>query len=140
MHRVDAMQYVVEINDLEISKKHDLVLQEQDGYVSPPLVGIWARWPYFHNNAAPTLCAVLSPAEDRPLTYAWGRVRDPKLDFDADCNGFTAQPREHFEHTHDTTLEGLSNIGHDRDIFIVNGEEVFSPADKRDLIRFLQTL
>jgi hypothetical protein len=34
----------------------------------------------------------------------------------------------------------LSNLGHDARIFVVEGREIFSPADKRDLVRFLQTL
>ncbi|MFA5939689.1 MAG: hypothetical protein WC809_10085 [Sinimarinibacterium sp.] len=35
------------------------------GYLAPPLYGVWATAPYFHNGAVPTLWEVLQPA-DRP--------------------------------------------------------------------------
>ena len=38
---------------------------DPDGYVAPPLDGIWASAPYFHNGSVPTLWHVLHP-EDRP--------------------------------------------------------------------------
>lgn len=40
------------------------------GYVAPPLDGVWASAPYFHNGAVPTLWHVLHP-EARPA--AWRR-------------------------------------------------------------------
>lgn len=43
------------------------------GYVAPPLDGIWASAPYFHNGAVPTLWHVLNP-EERPAV--WLRSRD----------------------------------------------------------------
>ena len=38
------------------------------GYVAPPLDGIWASAPYFHNGAVPTLWGVLN-ADQRPLIW-----------------------------------------------------------------------
>ena len=39
-----------------------------DGYVAPPLDGVWASAPYFHNGSVPTLWHVLHPAE-RPAVW-----------------------------------------------------------------------
>lgn len=44
---------------------------EPTGYVAPPLDGLWASAPYFHNGSVPTLWHVLHPAE-RPK--AWRRT------------------------------------------------------------------
>lgn len=38
------------------------------GYLAPPLDGIWATAPYFHNGSVPTLWHVLHPSE-RPLVW-----------------------------------------------------------------------
>jgi hypothetical protein len=47
----------------------------KDGYVAPPLVGVWASAPYFHNGSVPTLDTVLN-SELRP--EIWSRDgRDP---------------------------------------------------------------
>ena len=49
------------------------VVEEPDGYVAPPLDGVWASGPYFHNGSVPTLWHVLHP-ERRPA--AWLRTED----------------------------------------------------------------
>ena len=38
------------------------------GYVAPPLDGVWASAPYFHNGSVPTLWHVLFP-KDRPVVW-----------------------------------------------------------------------
>jgi mono/diheme cytochrome c family protein len=43
------------------------------GYVAPPLDGVWASAPYFHNGSVPTLWHVLHP-EQRPVI--WRRTSD----------------------------------------------------------------
>src|SRR6185295_5791806 len=43
-------------------------LREPGGYVAPPLDGIWASSPYFHNGSVPTLWHVLHSAE-RPVVW-----------------------------------------------------------------------
>lgn len=45
------------------------------GYVAPPLVGVWASAPYFHNGSVPTLDTVLN-SELRPEIWARDN-RDP---------------------------------------------------------------
>jgi hypothetical protein len=44
------------------------------GYLAPPLYGVWATAPYFHNGSVPTIAQVLDPAA-RP-TY-WSRLSKP---------------------------------------------------------------
>ncbi len=51
------------------------------GYVTPPLHGVWASAPYFHNGSVPSVWAVLKP-EDRPKV--WRRQRsDTPVHFNA---------------------------------------------------------
>ncbi len=49
------------------------VVEEPDGYVAPPLDGVWASAPYFHNGSVPTLWHVLNP-DQRPVV--WLRSED----------------------------------------------------------------
>jgi len=144
-YRYRGMKSLEQLNNLAISKKNNILIRAQEGYVPPPLVGIWARWPYFHNNSAPSLCAVLSAAKDRPRFYYSGEAQSPATDFDADCNGYplgkaTPESWKVSEHLYDTRKPGMGNQGHDEDIFLENGEELLLPEQKRALIQFLQTL
>jgi exo-cleaving rubber dioxygenase len=41
---------------------------EPFGYIAPPLYGVWAGAPYFHNGSVPDLWGVLKPA-DRPAVW-----------------------------------------------------------------------
>lgn len=133
------MKSLEKLNDLEISKRFNTVIQAQQGYVAPPLVGIWARWPYFHNNSVPSLCALLSMPDERPKFYYSGEAVDPQSDFDFDCNGYplgnrTPENWKVSNHLYDTSKMGLSNQGHSK-----NYEQI-GTQERRDLIRFLQTL
>jgi mono/diheme cytochrome c family protein len=44
------------------------VLADPGGYLAPPLNGVWASAPYFHNGSVPTLWHVLRPAS-RPVVW-----------------------------------------------------------------------
>ncbi|MEO0812012.1 MAG: hypothetical protein AAFY60_04050, partial [Myxococcota bacterium] len=138
--RRESVNYMLELNDIQLNVDNGIVMEVQEGYVPPPLVGIWARWPYFHNMSAPSLCAVLTRADERPVRYRAGEPIDRDRDFDAECNGYPESAPAHFDVEFDTRIPGLGNSGHDERIFLKDGEEVFSPAEKRELIRFLQTL
>lgn len=48
--------------------------REDVGYLAPPLFGVWASSPYFHNGSVPTLRSVLHSAE-RPAI--WKRLDSP---------------------------------------------------------------
>ena len=48
--------------------------EEKVGYLAPPLYGVWASSPYFHNGSVPTLRQVLQPDERPPI---WSRQDSP---------------------------------------------------------------
>ena len=48
-----------------------VTVTDPDGYVAPPLDGVWASAPYFHNGSVPTLWHVLRP-DQRP--DVWRRI------------------------------------------------------------------
>lgn len=127
-----------DLNRLSLMKKMGTVVEPQKGYVPPPLVGIWARWPYFHNNSIPNLCALLTESSQRPKSYYSGEAIDPDVDFDQECNGYpigdkTPKHWKKKEHFFDTTKIGMSNSGHNKGIDL-------SSQEKKDLIMFLKTL
>ena len=144
-YRRQGMKSLEQLNDLSISKTNKIVIKEQKGYVPPPLVGIWARWPYFHNNSVPSLCAVLTPSALRPTFYYAGEAINTATDFDPDCNGYPTLDQvpaswRQAAFYYDTSRKGMSNAGHDVDIFIKDGQEILTAADKKALIKYLQTL
>ena len=112
----------------------------------PPLVGIWSRWPYMHNNSMGSLCEVLTVSSDRSKTFWTGPALDQNLDFDSSCVGFPKEedvPQEwtqNRENLYDTSRSGQSNSGHDERIFIREGREIYSRDQKMQIIEFLKTL
>lgn len=135
-----------ELNRLQISKNLNAVVVPQKGYVPPPLEGIWARFPYMHNNSIPSLCDLLKVGEKRVKTYWAVKAIDKGRDFDQDCVGYPGVSKipstlkKDLEYYFDTTKEGLSNKGHDQKIIIKDGIEVFTEIEKSELIEFLKTL
>lgn len=145
--RAQGMQALAEpLNSLAVSKKNGIVVKVQQGYVPPPLVGVWARWPYMHNNSIPSLCAVLTPTAQRPAVWDVGEARSKETDFDAECNGYPlgekapAEWKKNRWGRFDTSRKGMGNQGHDEGIFMTNGVSRFSSQDVKDLVHFLQTL
>jgi hypothetical protein len=53
---------------------------ESSGYLAPPLYGIWASAPYFHNGSVPNLWEVLKPTDRKTI---WRRVSAPAPGGDA---------------------------------------------------------
>ncbi len=144
-NRYLGMKSLEKLNDLTISKNNNTVIKAQVGYVPPPLVGIWSRWPYLHNNSIPNLCALLTRASDRPQIYYAGAANDQKTDFDFQCNGYplgdkTPDAWKKSEFRYNTKREGMHATGHDEGIFIEDGKELLSVEDKMNLITYLQTL
>ncbi len=133
-----------DLNRLEISKKLKTVIRPQKGYVPPPLVGIWSRWPYFHNNSIPNLCALLTEPQFRPKKFFMGEATDKATDFDFKCVGYPVKEvpakwkREQL--IYDTTKEGLSNAGHFKMLQNEDGSEKYLWEQKLEIIEFLKTL
>jgi mono/diheme cytochrome c family protein len=146
-NRYQAMKYFAsDLNNLAISKWMKTKVEPQVGYVPPPLVGIWARYPYFHNNSIPTLCDVLSTENNRPKKFVLGPAINKETDFDQDCVGYPIAnkiPKEWLkdsEAAFDTSKPGLRNIGHTKMLLKEDGTEKFSSVDKKDMVMFLKTL
>jgi mono/diheme cytochrome c family protein len=57
-----------------------VLLTESEGYVPPPLDGIWCRGPYLHNASVPTLEDMLRPPAERPVRFYVGGDTDYDLD------------------------------------------------------------
>ncbi len=112
---------------------------EPQGYVAPPLDGVWATAPYFHNGAVPTVYGVLTAAA-RPKYFR--RVGTFK-DYDTQNLGLKVEtlnasapkdaPAEARRRVVDTTLPGLSNAGHPFGFKL-------SEKEKRQVIEYLKTL
>lgn len=90
------------------------------GYQAPPLDGIWATAPYFHNGSVPTVHDVLK-SSTRPHTFTRS-YRTGRDDYDPVKLGFRIQELDHgadsslppFEQRkiYNTTLPGRGNAGH----------------------------
>jgi mono/diheme cytochrome c family protein len=114
-------------------------LDPQPGYVAPPLDGIWATAPFFHNGSVPTLDTLLDSSR-RPRY--WTRTYSDD-GFDPVNVGwsFTEVDHGHRDETDpamkkrifDTTLLGYGNGGH-------TFGDVFSEEERADLIEYLKTL
>jgi mono/diheme cytochrome c family protein len=90
------------------------------GYQAPPLDGIWATAPYFHNSSVPTVYHVLnSKARPKIFTRSFGTEVE---DYDAVKLGLKFAPLAHGaaakmsaverRKIYDTTLPGQANTGH----------------------------
>ncbi len=115
------------------------VESEPIGYLAPPLDGIWASAPYFHNGSVPTVYGVLTQ-EARPKYFR--RVGTIK-DYDAVNLGLKVEsltspppqsaPGEARRRVINTTLPGLGNQGHPFGFHLTEKE-------KRQVIEYLKTL
>lgn len=113
--------------------------EDPNGYVAPPLDGIWASAPYFHNGSVPTVYGVLTQ-EARPKYYR--RIGGAK-EYDAKDLGLKvevvpgpAAPElapEAQRRIVDTTKQGLGNQGHPFGFKL-------SEKEKRQVIEYLKML
>ncbi|MBX3411186.1 MAG: hypothetical protein KF708_00605 [Pirellulales bacterium] len=123
-----------------------------EGYVAPPLVGVWASAPYFHNGSVPTLATVLN-SQERPEIWA-REPRDPtaydldqvgmayatvsREDFDTSAAAASGKPffsQAAVDHSalYDTTAFGHGNSGH------TFGDRL-TDSERRAVIEFLKSL
>ena len=110
-----------------------------EGYIAPPLDGVWATAPYLHNGAVPTLAALLE-SDTRP-TY-WTRSFDSR-DYDEDAVGWRFDTLDHGKagerdvearaRIYDTTLPGYGNGGH------TYGDHL-DARERASLLAYLKTL
>jgi mono/diheme cytochrome c family protein len=111
------------------------------GYQAPPLDGVWATAPYFHNSSTPTVYHVLnSKARPKVFTRSYGTDKE---DYDQAKLGWKVRvldgPLEGnlsgFERRriYDTTRPGHSNAGH------TFGDD-FTEEERTAVIEYLKTL
>lgn len=105
---------------------------EEPVYSPPPLDGVWATAPYFHNGSVPTLEAVLDPSL-RPAIFRRSFVPE---DYDFERLGW---PFEEVDEkgddigVYDTTRPIYGNGGH-------TFAAALSEDERRDLLEYLKTL
>ena len=109
-------------------------MEATEGYVAPPLDGVWATAPYLHNGSVPTLEALLSPSK-RPKYFR--RSRDSR-DYDLRSVGwkytvFTSPGANAARDIYDTTKFGCGNEGHEF------GEQL-SEEERPAVLEYLKTL
>ena len=114
---------------------------EPKGYQAPPLDGVWATAPYFHNGSVPTLYDVLN-STTRPRIFT-RTYRTDHEDYDAVKVGWKVHTRERGvepgtsphqqRRIYDTRQPGRSNAGH------TFGDH-FSDEERRAVIEYLKTL
>lgn len=116
--------------------QHQTVV-DPDGYVAPPLDGVWASPPYFHNGSVPTLWHVLNPKQ-RPTIW-----RPISQEMDSQRIGLTIEVVGEVPSTEkddvirrsyfDTRKFGKSNRGHDF-------PESLTETEKTAMLEYLKTL
>lgn len=114
-----------------------VTVADPGGYVAPPLDGIWASAPYFHNGSVPTLWGVLNPS-DRPAV--WRPVSESLnselmgLDVEQTDRVSLAEPDPAVRRSYfDTRRSGKSNQGH---VY----PDALSDQEKRAVLEYLKTL
>lgn len=65
--------------------------KEVIGYQAPPLYGVWATAPYFHNGSVPTVEAVLDPSKRSPLWRRKLQTIGPVTGFDQSLAAYDFQ-------------------------------------------------
>lgn len=99
-----------------------------NGYVAPPLDGIWASAPYLHNGSVPTVEALLN-STIRPIYWK----KTGTYDHNALGHGFQVESTKTDLNTYDTTLRGYGNMGH------TFGDRL-SDSERMLIIEYLKTI
>jgi len=110
---------------------HPAQLTPYNGYIAPPLDGVWITAPYFHNGSVPTIEAVLN-SKIRPKY--WTRDFDStKYDYDKLGWKFQLVDAPGNKYIYNTTLPGYGNYGH------TFGDQL-SETERKAVIEYLKTL
>jgi mono/diheme cytochrome c family protein len=116
-------------------------VMESTGYQAPPLDGVWATAPYFHNGSAPTVYHVLnSTARPKYFTRSYGGQKE---DYDPAFLGLKIKvldrpadpklPGSERRKVYDTTLPGRGNGGH-------TYGDTLTEDERLAVIEFLKTM
>jgi hypothetical protein len=116
-------------------------LRATDGYQAPPLDGIWATAPYFHNGSVPTLAGVLN-SKSRPKLYTRS-FKTGEDDYDKVKVGWKItelreppsekEPAIERRKVYDTSKPGRGNGGH-------TYGDALTDEERSQVIEYLKTL
>lgn len=110
---------------------HPARLEPFDGYIAPPLDGVWITAPYFHNGSVPTIEAVLN-SKLRPRY--WSRNFDnPDYDYKNLGWKFAVPDKPGGTTVYNTDLPGYGNYGH------YFGDRL-TEQQRKAIIEYLKTL
>jgi len=111
--------------------EHPARLEPFNGYIAPPLDGIWITAPYLHNGSVPDLETLLNSRE-RPRY--WSRDFD-KQEYDFDKLGWKYKVQDSARGTavYNTDLPGYGNYGH-------RYGDKFNSHERKAIIEYLKTL
>lgn len=111
--------------------EHPARLEPYNGYIAPPLDGIWITAPYLHNGSVPTLEAVLNSSE-RPRYWKRDFVH-PEYDYDKIGWKYEVKDKPERRTVYNTDLPGYRNIGH------TFGDKL-TDEERKAVIEYLKTL
>jgi len=113
------------------SGQNGLKVVAEGGYIAPPLDGVWATSPYFHNGSVPTIEDVLN-SSSRPRYWRRSFNSDDYNTVKMGWN-YSVETSQLDSHTYNTTLKGYGNGGHDF------GDKL-SADERKSLLEYLKTL
>ncbi|TCZ70580.1 c-type cytochrome [Flaviaesturariibacter aridisoli] len=113
------------------SGDHPAELAPSNGYVAPPLDGIWISAPYLHNGSVPTLEALLN---SRLRPRYWSRdFKRPQYNYGNPGWVYKEESAGGKPDIYNTDLTGYSNRGH-------YFGDALTDAERKAVIEYLKTL
>ena len=110
---------------------HPARLEPFNGYIAPPLDGVWVTAPYLHNGSVPTLETLLN-SKERP--QYWQRdFKQPEYDYEKVGWKYEVKNNGNSRKIYNTDKPGYRNIGH------TFGDRL-SSEDRKAVIEYLKTL
>jgi mono/diheme cytochrome c family protein len=110
---------------------HPARLEPFNGYIAPPLDGIWLTAPYLHNGSVPDLETLLN-SKERPAY--WSRDFDnPVYDYDKLGWKYSMGTASQGTTVYNTNLPGYGNYGH-------NYGDKLNIRERKAIIEYLKTL
>lgn len=107
-----------------------------DGYLAPPLDGVWASAPYFHNGSVPTLWHVLHPSR-RPKVWQRSENGYDRARVGLEVREYNEVPKKtpaaDSHNYYDTRPKGQSAAGH-------RFPDHLNEEQKRAVLEYLKTL
>ncbi|HTE26106.1 c-type cytochrome [Flavitalea sp.] len=110
---------------------HPARLEPFNGYIAPPLDGIWATAPYLHNGSVPTLEGLLNSTK-RPQYWSRDFV-NPKYDYTTLGWVYKSYDKPGEPNSYNTEIPGYGNYGH------YFGDRL-SPDERKAVLEYLKTL